>query len=179
MRNALMWTKFPFLSRRRKNTFPSFRTQRSIENNIFLFSEALLFVREEALLLCRSNYLCHDDDYPTYAWMNVYECKCYDVMRCANEWPNNHTSSHTHSHYFLKNNHTSALHPLRNDFGASSPLLLAESALTFRCKLCIPLGTTLEQKTYTALPLERLFCDFGRLTLRSLERLFVASKNFR
>jgi hypothetical protein len=29
--------------------------------------------------------------------------------------------------------------------------------LTFRCMLCIPLGTTLEQKTYTALPLERLF----------------------
>ena len=69
-----------FLNRRRKNTFPSFRTQRSIENNISLSSEALLFVREEALLLCRSNYLCHDDDYPTYAWMNVYECKCYDVM---------------------------------------------------------------------------------------------------
>jgi hypothetical protein len=36
-------------------------------------------------------------------------------------------------------------------------LLSAESALTFRCKLCIPLGTTLEQKTYTALLLERLF----------------------
>jgi hypothetical protein len=35
-----------FLSRRRKNTFPSFRTQRSIENNIFLLSEALLFVHE-------------------------------------------------------------------------------------------------------------------------------------
>ena len=52
--------------------------------------------------------------------------------------------SHIHSHYFLKNNHTSALHSLRNDFGASSPLLLAESALTFCCKLCIPLGTTLE-----------------------------------
>jgi hypothetical protein len=44
----------------------------------------------------------------------------------------------------LKNKHTSALHSLRNDFGAPSPLLLAESALTFRCKLCIPLGTTLE-----------------------------------
>src|SRR5688572_25972903 len=44
----------------------------------------------------------------------------------------------------IKNNRTSALHSLRNDFGASSPLLLAESALTFRCKLCIPLGTTLE-----------------------------------
>src|SRR6187455_965124 len=52
--------------------------------------------------------------------------------------------SHIHNHYFLENNHTSALHSLRNDFGASSPLLLAESALTFRCKLCIPLGTSLE-----------------------------------
>ena len=28
--------------------------------------------------------------------------------------------------------------------GASSPFTSAESALTFRCKLCIPLGTTLE-----------------------------------
>jgi hypothetical protein len=46
MRNALMWTKFSFLSRKRKNTFPSFRTQRSIENNIFLLSEALLFIHE-------------------------------------------------------------------------------------------------------------------------------------
>src|SRR5688572_9753239 len=128
---------FFFEPKAKKNTFPSFRTQRSMENNIFLLSEALFFI-------CRSNRLCYEDDYPTYAWMNVYECKCYDVMRCANEWPNNHTSSHTRSHYFLKNNHTSALHPLRNDFGASSPLLSAESALTFCCKLCIPLGTTLE-----------------------------------
>ena len=61
----------------------------------------------------------------------------------------------------------------------ASPFTQAVSALTFRCKLCIPFGTTLEQKTYTALPLERLFCDFGKLTLRSLERLFIASKNFR
>src|SRR5688572_810616 len=52
--------------------------------------------------------------------------------------------SHIHSHYFLKNIHTSALHSLRNDFGASSPLLLSESALTFRCKLFIPLVTSLE-----------------------------------
>jgi hypothetical protein len=39
-----------FEPKAKKNTFPSFRTQRSIENNISLFSEALLFVREEALL---------------------------------------------------------------------------------------------------------------------------------
>jgi hypothetical protein len=50
MKNALLWTKLSFLSRRRKNTFPSFRTQRSIEHNISLSSEALLFVHEEALL---------------------------------------------------------------------------------------------------------------------------------
>jgi hypothetical protein len=36
-----------FLSRKRKNTFPYFRTQRSIKNNISLSSEALLFVHEE------------------------------------------------------------------------------------------------------------------------------------
>jgi hypothetical protein len=33
----------------------------------------------------------------------------------------------------------------------ASPYISAESALTFRCKLCIPFGTTFEQKTYTAL----------------------------
>jgi hypothetical protein len=36
--------------------------------------------------------------------------------------------------------------------GASSPFTSAESAFIFRCKLCFPLGTTFEQKTYTALP---------------------------
>jgi hypothetical protein len=36
--------------------------------------------------------------------------------------------------------------------GASSPYISAESAFIFRCKLCIPFGTTFEQKTYTALP---------------------------
>jgi hypothetical protein len=41
--------------------------------------------------------------------------------------------------------------------------------------LCIPFGTTFEQKTYTALPWERLFCSFGKLTLRSLGTNFVAS----
>jgi hypothetical protein len=56
--------------------------------------------------------------------------------------------------------------------------------------LCIPFGTTFEQKTYTALAWERLFvasanlrcaplgttfCSFGKLTLRSLGTTFVAS----
>jgi hypothetical protein len=42
----------------------------------------------------------------------------------------------------------------------ASPYTSAESALTFRYKLCIPFGTTFEQKTYAALPYERLFCSF-------------------
>jgi hypothetical protein len=53
-------------------------------NNISLSSEALLFVHEEVqktvFSFCQSNHLCYDDGYPTYALMNVYECKCYDVM---------------------------------------------------------------------------------------------------
>ena len=36
--------------------------------------------------------------------------------------------------------------------GASSPFTSTESAFIFRCKLCIPFGTTFEQKTYAALP---------------------------
>jgi hypothetical protein len=35
--------------------------------------------------------------------------------------------------------------------GASSPFTSAESAFIFRYKLCIPLGTTFEQKTYAVL----------------------------
>jgi hypothetical protein len=71
MRSALMWTKFTFFEpKAKKNTFPSFRSQRSIENNISLLPEALLFVHE-ALSFCQSKHLCHDDDYPTNAWMNV------------------------------------------------------------------------------------------------------------
>jgi hypothetical protein len=36
-----------FEPKAKKNTFPSFRTQRSIKNNFSLFSEALLFVHDE------------------------------------------------------------------------------------------------------------------------------------
>jgi hypothetical protein len=34
----------------------------------------------------------------------------------------------------------------------ASPYISAESTLTFCCKLCIPFGTTFEQKTYAVLP---------------------------
>jgi hypothetical protein len=88
-------------------------------------------------------------------------------------------------------------------------LFFGVSALTFRCKFCIPLGTSFKLlhllfwryshwlfalrlifRRYLALhslwndfwaknlhcaPLGTTFCIFGKLTLRSLERLFVAS----
>ena len=41
--------------------------------------------------------------------------------------------------------------------GASSPFTFSGISVFFRCKLCIPFGTTFEQKTYAALPYERLF----------------------
>src|SRR5690242_19042960 len=53
--------------------------------------------------------------------------------------------SHNHIRYFLRNNHISALtFRCKPPLGASSPFTSAESALTVRCKLCIPLGTSLE-----------------------------------
>jgi hypothetical protein len=89
-------------------------------------------------------------------------------------------------------------------------LFFGVSALTFRCKFCIPLGTSFELLRllfrrcsrwlfalhlifwrYLALhslwndfwaenlhcaPLGTTFCSFDKLTLRSVERLFVASK---
>jgi hypothetical protein len=89
-------------------------------------------------------------------------------------------------------------------------LFFGVSALTFRCKFCIPLGTSFELlrllfrrysrwlfalrlifRRYLALhslwndfwaenlhcaPLRMTFCTFGKLTLRSIERLFVASE---
>ena len=91
-------------------------------------------------------------------------------------------------------------------------LFFGVSALTFRCKFCIPLGTSFELlrllfrwysrwlfalrlifRRYLALnslwndfwaenlhcaPLGTTFCSFNKLTLRSVERLFVASKIF-
>jgi hypothetical protein len=91
-------------------------------------------------------------------------------------------------------------------------LFFGVSALTFRCKFCIPLGTSFEllcllfrrysrwlfalrlifrwylalhslwndfwaEKLYCA-PLGTTFCSFGKLTLRSVEWLLVASKIF-
>jgi hypothetical protein len=44
--------------------------------------------------------------------------------------------------------------------------------------LYIPLGTTFEQKTYIALPWERLFVGSARLMLRSLRNDFLSFDNF-
>jgi hypothetical protein len=62
-----------------------------------------------------------------------------------------HIRSHNHNRYFLRNNHISALTfrcklciPLGTTLELLRLFLSAGSALTFRCKLCIPLGTTLE-----------------------------------
>jgi hypothetical protein len=59
--------------------------------------------------------------------------------------------------------------------GASSPFILAVSAFIFRCKLCIPFGTTFEQKTYAAFFLRTTFVALSKLAMCSLKRLFVAS----
>jgi hypothetical protein len=50
--------------------------------------------------------------------------------------------THPHAHTGIHK----TLHPLRNDFWASSP------SISVAFKLCIPLETTFEQKTYAALP---------------------------
>jgi hypothetical protein len=65
----------------------------------------------------------------------------------------------------------------KSPLGASSPFTfggirvdfsrfafyLGGISVYFRCKLCIPFGTTFEQKTYTALSLERLFVTLANL----------------
>jgi hypothetical protein len=56
----------------------------------------------------------------------------YDVMYRANECPNTHIRSHTHN-----------LHSLRNDWSLFA-VYFSAAPLIFRCKLCIPLGTSFE-----------------------------------
>ena len=131
MRNALMWTKFPFLSRRRKNTFPSFRTQRSIENNIFLFSEALLhrkqhspfFFVHEALFSLSFFSSCRSNHFMRWRWLSYIcldECLWMQMLWCnvMCKWMAKHVSEAIFiAIIFLK---------------------------TITPQLCIPLGTTLE-----------------------------------
>jgi hypothetical protein len=56
----------------------------------------------------------------------------YDVMYRANECSNTHIRSHTHN-----------LHSLRNDWSLFA-VYFSAAPLIFRCKFCIPLGTSFE-----------------------------------
>ena len=141
-------------------------------------------------------FLCH--------WCNmmydVMLCEwCDDVMVCEWSFCRRYTHipsvEHTISLPFIFRLHR---------------LFFGVSALTFRCKFCIPLGTSFELlrllfrryprwlfalrlifRRYLALhslwndfwaenlhcaPLGMTFCSFGKLTLRSVEWLLVASK---
>jgi hypothetical protein len=68
---------------------------------------------------------------------------------------------------------------LRNVFWTSSPSILAVSPLTFRCKFCIPLGTSFELLRlifWWYLALHSLWNDFWAENLQSLRNdFFVAS----
>ena len=63
-------------------------------------------------------------------WM--FMSAMYDVMYCANEGPKTHIRSHIHN-----------LHPLRNDWSLFA-IYFSVVPLIFRCKFCIPLGTSFE-----------------------------------
>jgi hypothetical protein len=78
------------------------------------------------------------------------------------------------------------MHPLRNDFGASSPYILVVFKLCiplgttlellhliFRWNfwLCIPLGMTSELRKLTLRSLRNNFCSFGTYSALSYERL--------
>ena len=60
--------------------------------------------------------------------------KWYSFRRCA----------HIHTIKYMIFFESALIFRCKPPLGASSPFTSAESALTFRCKLCIPLGTTLE-----------------------------------
>jgi hypothetical protein len=65
---------------------------------------------------------------PKWMFMNAM----YDVMYRANECPNTHILSHIHN-----------LHSLRNDWSLFA-IYFSAAPLIFRCKFCIPLGTSFE-----------------------------------
>jgi hypothetical protein len=51
-----------------KNTFPSFRTQRSISS--LIYAHRSIAIKTEVSVCA----LCYDDDDPMNVYMNVYEC---------------------------------------------------------------------------------------------------------
>jgi hypothetical protein len=63
-----MWTKLVSFEPKAKNTFPSFRTQRSV--SLLLYAYRNIVLKAEASVCT----LCYDDDDLTNVYMNVYEC---------------------------------------------------------------------------------------------------------
>jgi hypothetical protein len=64
-----MWTKLVSFEPKAKNTFPSFRTQRSIY--LLLYAHPSIVIKAEVAVCV----LCYDDDdEPMNVYMNVYEC---------------------------------------------------------------------------------------------------------
>jgi hypothetical protein len=62
-----MWTKLVSFEPKAKNTFPSFRTQRSV--SLLLYAHQRIVIKAEASVCT----LCYDDDDPTNIYTNVYE----------------------------------------------------------------------------------------------------------
>jgi hypothetical protein len=63
-----MWTKLVSFEPKAKNTFPSFRTQRSV--SLLLYAHRSIVIKAEVVVCV----LCYDDDEPMNVYMNVYEC---------------------------------------------------------------------------------------------------------
>jgi hypothetical protein len=84
------------------------------------------------------SFLCHMQ---YDVWCLCYAKWCDDVMLCKVVFRRyTHICAIKHN-LFCEPALTFCYKP---PLGASSPFTSAESALTFRCKLCIPLGTSLE-----------------------------------
>jgi hypothetical protein len=114
-----------FFEPKAKNTFPSFRTQRSINLLPFLLPKCYpynrsncLFLYDMMMILCMSKWM----------YMNAMN----DVMYCANECPDTRLWSH------IKTPHS-----LRNDWNLFA-VYFSAAPLIIRCKFCIPLGTSFE-----------------------------------
>ena len=144
-----MWTKLAFFEPKAKNTIPSFRTQWSMKLLLFLFAEALsLEPKHPPVLWWWWSYVCLNE----CLWMQMY-----DVMCRANECPNTRIRSHNHSLIPLGITKVSLPFIFR-----LHRLFFGVSALTFRCKLCIPLGTSFE---LLRLLFRRYRVDFSRFAL--------------
>ena len=63
-----MWMKLVSFEPKAKNTFPSFRTQRSVF--LLLYAHRSIDIKVEVSVYA----LCYDDDDPMDVYMNVYEC---------------------------------------------------------------------------------------------------------